>query len=41
VNWDVEELERRKVEIKDENLLTIILRGKFGGPNITVKRPSK
>lgn len=41
VNWDVEELEGRKDEIKDENLLMIMLRGKLGGPNVTVETPSK
>ncbi|KAA8652851.1 hypothetical protein EYZ11_003320 [Aspergillus tanneri] len=37
VNWNVEELEKRKVEIKDGNLLTFRLNGCFGGPEVTVE----
>lgn len=29
-NWDVEELDRRQVEIKTEDKLTTVLKGEFG-----------
>ena len=37
VNWDVEELERRKEEIQEGNLLTPFLRGTFGIPGAVVE----
>ncbi|KAL2840515.1 hypothetical protein BJY01DRAFT_249977 [Aspergillus pseudoustus] len=36
-NWDVEELEARKQEIVDKNLLTISYRGDFGGADVVVE----
>ncbi|KAL3457153.1 hypothetical protein BJX64DRAFT_25625 [Aspergillus heterothallicus] len=35
-NWDVEELEARKQEIVERNLLTISYRGEFGGVDVDV-----
>lgn len=40
-NWDVDELEKRKTEILDGNLLTPFLKGDFGGPNVVVDGPTK
>ncbi|KAL3446375.1 hypothetical protein BJX65DRAFT_309074 [Aspergillus insuetus] len=36
-NWDVEELEARKQEIVEKNLLTICYRGEFGGADVVVE----
>lgn len=36
-NWNVEELESRKEEIKDGNFLTFGLKGKFGIPGVVVE----
>lgn len=41
VNWDVEELERREEEIQKEDLLTIMLNAKVGGPDVVVEKPGK
>jgi NAD(P)-dependent dehydrogenase (short-subunit alcohol dehydrogenase family) len=41
VNWDVEELERRKEEIQKENLLTIMLNARLGGPDVVLAKPGK
>lgn len=38
VCWDVEELERRKAEIKESKLLTFKLDGEFGRPDVTVEK---
>lgn len=37
VNWDMEELESRKDEIKDGDLLTFGLKGKFGIPGVVIE----
>ncbi|KAJ5965776.1 hypothetical protein N7481_012490 [Penicillium waksmanii] len=37
VCWNVEELERRREEIKSGKLLTFTLKGEFGGPDVTVE----
>ena len=37
VNWDVEEVERRKDEIVSGDLLTMVLKGDFGVPNAVVR----
>jgi hypothetical protein len=36
INWDVEELEARKEEIVEKDLLTLFHRGGFGGPDRVV-----
>ncbi|KAJ0423344.1 hypothetical protein BJY00DRAFT_60175 [Aspergillus carlsbadensis] len=36
-NWDVEELEARKQEIVEKDLLTICYRGEFGGADVVVE----
>jgi NAD(P)-dependent dehydrogenase (short-subunit alcohol dehydrogenase family) len=36
-NWNVEELENRKEEIMDGNLLTFGMKGKFGLPGVVVE----
>lgn len=41
VNWDVDELERRKDEIRKEDLLTIVLKAELGGPHVVVEKPGK
>ena len=37
VNWDMEELESRKDEIKDGDLLTFGVKGKFGIPGVVIE----
>ncbi|KAJ6116526.1 hypothetical protein N7512_006251 [Penicillium capsulatum] len=36
-NWDVDEVERRKDEIVEQNLLTLWMKGVVGGPDVVVK----
>ncbi|KAL2845017.1 hypothetical protein BJY01DRAFT_247839 [Aspergillus pseudoustus] len=36
INWDVEELEARKGEIVEKDLLTLRQRGEFGGPDLVI-----